>query len=111
MKFCPYCGVSLPGDAASFCPVCGEPLPTGKHTAIRRRKKKHQRTSGHPSRQRRRAADPMDASYDGYYDDIQPIDAGTRGEGMDPELLKHVLLVILGAAGIMSAAIILMALL
>lgn len=53
----------------------------------------------------------MDASYDGYYDDIQPIDAGTRGEGMDPELLKHVLLVILGAAGIMSAAIILMALL
>ena len=31
----------------------------------------------------------MDINYDGYYDDIQPIDAGVRGEGMDPELVKR----------------------
>lgn len=53
----------------------------------------------------------MDINYDGYYDDIQPIDAGARGEGMDPELVKRIILIILGAGGAIILAIILMLLL
>ena len=53
----------------------------------------------------------MDINYDGYYDDIQPIDAGVRGEGMDPELVKRIILVILGAVGAIILAVILMMLL
>ena len=53
----------------------------------------------------------MDISYDGYYDDIQPADAGFRGEGTDPELVKRIVLVILGAIGAITLAVILMMLL
>lgn len=27
MKYCPYCGASLPDSAVSFCPECGKSLP------------------------------------------------------------------------------------
>ena len=52
-----------------------------------------------------------DINYDGYYDDIQPVDAGVRGEGTDPELVKRIALVILGAVGVIAFAIVLMMLL
>ena len=53
----------------------------------------------------------MDINYDGYYDDIQPVDAGVRGEGTDPDLIRQIVLVILGALGIITFAIVLMMLL
>lgn len=53
----------------------------------------------------------MDVNYDGYYDDIQPIDAGVRGEGMDPGLAKRIALLIIGAVGIIALAVIMMTLL
>lgn len=28
MKYCPYCGASLVGGAASFCAECGKKIPT-----------------------------------------------------------------------------------
>ena len=94
MKFCPYCGASLPGGAASFCTECGKPLQAKRTSGTQGRKKRQ------PQRQpRRRPVDPMDVNYDGYYNDIQPIDAGVRGEGMDPELVKRIGLVILCAVG------------
>ena len=111
MKFCPYCGVSLPGNAVSFCPECGETLPIKKASDARQQK-------GHPSRPRNqtpqsksRPLNPMDISYDGYYDDVQPVDAGVRGEGTDPELIRQIVLVVLGALGIITFAIVLMMLL
>lgn len=53
---------------------------------------------------------PMDEHYDRYYDDVQPIDADRVGEHMDPELVKRIALVILGAAGmvILSAALLML---
>ena len=27
MKYCPYCGASLVGGAASFCAECGKKIP------------------------------------------------------------------------------------
>lgn len=112
MKFCPYCGASLPGSAASFCPECGKSLPAGRPVGVRRQKKRPpQEKSPKAPRRRPRPIDPMDVNYDGYYDDIQPVDAGVRGEGMDPELVKRIILVILGAVGAIILAVILMMLL
>ena len=53
----------------------------------------------------------MDVNYDGYYNDIRPIHAGMRGEGMDPGLVRQIILLILGAFGLIILAIIIMALL
>lgn len=112
MKFCPYCGVSLPGSAASFCPECGKALPAGKPAGTRRQKKRPpQQKPRQVPRARPNTSNPMDISYDGYYDDIQPADAGFRGEGTDPELVKRIVLVILGAIGAITLAVILMMLL
>ena len=112
MKFCPYCGASLPGRAASFCPECGKSLPAGRPVGVRRQKKRPPQEKSPKAPQRRpRPIDPMDVNYDGYYDDIQPVDAGVRGEGMDPELVKRIILVILGAVGAIILAVILMMLL
>lgn len=112
MKFCPYCGVSLPGNAASFCPECGKPLPNKKAVSTRQQRKlpSHPRPHQKP-RPRTKPVNPMDINYDGYYDDIQPVDAGIRREGVDPELVKRIILVILGAVGVIVLAIILMMLL
>ena len=118
MKFCPYCGVSLPGGAASFCPECGKSLPVKRAAGTQAQKKRPQqqrpkRKPKQPPKQapRHRPIDPMDVNYDGYYDDIQPIDSGARGEGMDPELVKQIALVILGAVGAIILAVTLMMLL
>lgn len=111
MKFCPYCGASLPGSAVSFCPECGKSLPIKNTAAHRQQKKRSQQQRPRPAPQRRPRPNPMDVNYDGYYDDIQPVDSDVRGEGMDPELLKRVGLVILGAVGAIVLAVILMMLL
>ncbi len=113
MKFCPYCGGSLPGGAASFCPECGKSLPLKKTAVPPQQKKRPPQRSPKQTPQRRPKPkpNPMDVNYDGYYDDVQPIDSDARGEGMDPELLKRIGLVILGAVGAIVLAVILMTLL
>ena len=52
----------------------------------------------------------MDAHYDGYYDDVQPIDADRVGERMDPVLAKRIALVVLGAAAmiVLSTALLML---
>ena len=111
MKFCPYCGVSLPGGAASFCPECGKPLPGRKTAGTRQQKKRPSQQSSSQMTQRRPRPNPMDVNYDGYYNDIQPVDSDAHGEGMDSELLKRIGLVILGAVGAIILAVVLMNLL
>ncbi len=112
MKFCPYCGGSLSGIAASFCPECGKALPIKKASGTRRQKKHTpQKKTKQEPRPKPRPTDPMDVNYDGYYDDIKPVDAGVRGEGVDPELVKRIALIILGAIGAITLSIILMMLL
>lgn len=110
MKFCPYCGASLPGGAASFCPECGKELPRRGQAAPKKTIKPTRKGPPHQE-PRRPPQNPMNANYDGYYNDIQPIDAGMRGEGMDPELVKRVVLVILGAVAAIALAAVLMMLL
>lgn len=110
MKYCPYCGVSLPGDAASFCPECGKALRERKPGA---RDVKRKRPPAEQRRQRgrqepRRPKNPMDENYDGYYNDVRPADADQLGKQSDPDLVKRVACVIAGAVGIIALAIVLM---
>ncbi|WP_308856726.1 zinc ribbon domain-containing protein [uncultured Oscillibacter sp.] len=124
MKYCPYCGASIAGGAASFCSECGKKIPakpemnarmsTMQKPLRRRPKPPHRKThtkSGprpHPSN---RKQDPMDINYDGYYDDVQPIDAGQQSDRMDTEMIKQVALLLCGAVLVIILAASLMILL
>lgn len=82
MKYCPYCGASLVGGAASFCAECGKkipaqteapqskPKPKGK-TSVRERpapKQKRRSPTTGPAHPAKRKRNPMDINYDGYED-------------------------------------------
>ena len=122
MKFCPYCGASLLGGAASFCPECGRQVPQQEpDRAARPQPDKKKRPADRPpimrrgkrprqelQRPPRRKKNPMDINYDGYYDDVEPIDAGQQGERMDPEMLKKTALMLVGALGVILLAIVFM---
>ena len=102
MKYCPYCGASLVGSAASFCSECGKKIPTqaespqskprskGNVNAGNRPagRQKHGKSNAMPPRPSKRRTNPMDFNYDGYYDDVKPIDAGMQDEHADPELMR-----------------------
>ena len=113
MKFCPYCGASLVGGAASFCAECGKQIPVhGAKSTSMPPLRKH-RSIGAEKRQGSHPASkhPMDINYDGYYNDVKPIDAGQQRDRLDPELIKKVILLVAGALGVILLAIAFMALL
>ena len=124
MNFCPQCGASLPGGAVSFCPQCGKALPQAEasRSAVKEGASRREKTARRPGRKQtgRGAAaarkpspakNSMDENYDGYYDDVPPIDAGWDAGGMDGTLLKRVVLLILGAVCVIVLAVVLMTLL
>ena len=94
MKYCPYCGAEIFSGAFPFCPSCGESLPVlaqpaaekspGKPSLQREKAKKERtRKRERPPRKPKRPVPPeVEAlDYDGYYEDIQPIDADRHREG------------------------------
>ena len=53
----------------------------------------------------------MDFNYDGYYDDVKPIDAGMQDEHADPELMKKIAILLVGVFAVILASVLLMTLL
>ena len=115
MKFCPYCGAELVNGAASFCSECGKSLPNNSERQTETREQRGsssggRRRSSHPAtRQKTRkppekkktartteaeksVSQPADG-YDGYYDDVLPVDVNRQREGMDKNLIKKVALI------------------
>ena len=102
MKFCPYCGASLPGSAASFCPECGKSLPAGRPVGVRRQKKRPPQEKSPKAPQRRpRPIDPMDVSGVDLYsyaefdaidrdDRYRMMDISARGSNRDGAALRYV---------------------
>ena len=154
MKFCPYCGASLAGSAASFCSECGQTLPADakpyetpdEAVSLPARREKELRppleikmesASGYrklaklimqprhenaapKKRGKRKKKQPevpnrprpdIDKGYDGYYNDVAPIDSGHIHERVDPELIKRIVYIAAGALAIIILSIILMNLL
>ena len=54
---------------------------------------------------------PMDMNYDGYYDDVLTDDDGRTKEKLDPELIKRIALIAVGAVVLVVLSIIIMAVL
>ena len=112
MKFCPYCGASLVGGAASFCAECGKQIPVhGAKSTSMPPLRKHRSIGAEKRQGSHPAKNPMDINYDGYYNDVKPIDAGQQRDRLDPELIKKVILLVAGALGVILLAIAFMALL
>ena len=109
MKYCPYCGADLIEDAVSFCAECGKQLPAGK---AQKEKPKDKPEIKKATKKKNSAKKPessievetvVDDGYDGYYDDIHPIDEGHEREGVDKELVKKIAIII-GALFVVIAA-------
>ena len=132
MKFCPYCGAELVNGKAPFCSECGEPLsgviPENTQTEAENKPVKRK-----PDRKRQTAkktgkhlpavpakptavsdedqAFSQDDDYDGYYDDVPPLDEGSHREGLDKDLLKKIAVLVIGVLVIVAACVALMYLL
>ena len=91
MKYCPHCGAPITGSAASFCANCGKRQPPAKTKPRSQRKKTITQSS--PASQ---PGLPEDG-YDGYSDDVPPMDVGEVQDGLPPETLKRILLIAAGA--------------
>lgn len=101
MKYCPYCGASLVDSAVLFCTECGKQLPdpTEKETSEDMALEKPSDPQEDPE---------AEDGYDGYYEDVRPVDEGWQKEGLDQQLIKRILLVIAGLILAVAACIVLM---
>lgn len=101
MKYCPYCGADLIEDAVSFCAECGKELPLGKTKKDAPKKQSEIKKSSKKKRKPVKKGERnfeiekvADDGYDGYYDDIRPVDEGHEREGVDKELVKKIAIII-----------------
>lgn len=133
MKFCPYCGADILDGTVSFCSECGKALPGEQkeenlenlekpekpkpESDKKKPKKKKPPKKKQPKKRNTKAkpdAEPEEArddGYDGYYDDILPVDEGREREGMDKGLVKKVVLIIVGVLLVVAACVAIMYLL
>ena len=88
MKYCPFCGAELLPGALSFCPECGEALPASQASvhgpAAPTQEKRRKRSQKSP------AVPEIDSNYDGYYDDVPPVDLGRPRETANSQLVLRV---------------------
>lgn len=130
MKYCPYCGAILMDSAVSFCAECGKALLDTQEKEQSKpvivegepKKKKHKRRI--PKLEHKRKKPPKqrlennaneesipDDGYDGYYDDIKPVDAGRQKEGLDKQLLQRVTMLVVGLLLVVGTCVAIMYLL
>ena len=91
MKYCPYCGADLIEDAVSFCAEGGKQLPAGKPQKEKSKekpeiKKAAKKKKKKPIKKPESSIEDetvVDDGYDGYYDDVRPVDEGHERDGVD----------------------------
>ena len=118
MKYCPYCGAEILSGAFSFCPSCGESLQVLAQPAAEKSpgkpspkgekaKKERTRKRERPPRKPKQPVPPeVEAlDYDGYYEDVQPIDADRQREGVDTRLILRVVLLVAGVALVIGGCV------
>lgn len=121
MKYCPYCGLELQNSNALFCSECGKrlkgsnneyiPMTESKKKHKFHRKEKELHSEG-PMQSSDEQADDIssksDDGYDGYYDDVLPPDEGHQQEGINKELLKKIILLVVGVLVISGICVVFM---
>ena len=131
--FCPHCGKRVPsalkpgrsGQKKQQRPAPGSeynadtcPTPRGKNRAqptqpkVKPGRNGKKSPSSHkkkkfPEPERVPKPDLRDIGYDGYYDDVQPIDDGHVLERVDPHLIRRVVLITAGAFVIVVLSLVL----
>lgn len=124
MKYCPYCGADLPDSAVSFCMECGNALPDEKKGDVQPEKKEHRpiKKKTCPKKCKRKVSKPTaettaektpvaEEDYDGYYDDVLPMDTGRQREGIDRSIVKKIAILISGLVVVIGFCVALMYLL
>ena len=102
MKYCPYCGADLIEDAVSFCAECGKQLPASKPQKEKSKEKPEikkiaKKKKKKPVKKLESSIEDeavVDDGYDGYYDDVRPVDEGHERDGVDKELIKKIAIII-----------------
>ena len=129
VSFCAECGKTLPSPQKSPGPVRGllpHQAPKQKQPPARRlsqpcsrnpkkpfpgqngRRPSSPHSGKRPEPPRRPRPDPRDEGYDGYYDDVKPIDHGHARDQSDPELMKRLIIIAAGALLIVIFAVVVM---
>lgn len=124
MKYCPYCGADLPDGTVSFCMECGNALPDEKKNDVQPEKKEHRpvKKKTLPKKRKRKVSKPaaetpaektpvVEEDYDGYYDDVLPMDTGRQREGIDRSIVKKIAILISGLVVVIGLCVALMYLL
>jgi uncharacterized Zn finger protein (UPF0148 family) len=124
-KYCPYCGTKLEDERAVFCPECGNALSDkvqqnandDKDKNKKEKRRKPKRNKKQNDRKATRKEDnvenpeTVDDGYDGYYDDVRLIDEGKFRQGIDKEMLKRVIGLLIGVLITICACVAIMYLL
>ena len=124
MKYCTYCGTELEDERGIFCPECGKPLPdeAKKSTVHKEKAKKDKRRKLKENKKQNRRisaqdekiveeSEMVDDGYDGYYDDILPVDEGKFRQGIDKEMMKRIIGLLVGVLITICACVAIMYLL
>ncbi len=119
VKYCPYCGAEILSGAFSFCPECGSSLSVSEESnnpvgPLPEKKRSKQQGPQKSRREKHLKKDKSscgpsllteDSGYDGYYEDVQPVDADRQREGLDTKLILRVVLLMAGVALVIGGCV------
>ena len=126
VSFCAECGKQLPiGVAPQTEPGIppdskNHPRNSKKKAALIKPKRKPQKKArldydNAPTERLKPQSGEEDApesmpedDYDGYYDDVEPMDAGDARPGLDREMIKKIIFLVLGALLVIGLCVVLM---
>lgn len=113
MKYCPYCGADIPDGAVSFCAECGKALPAKKakpekSTPVKKssagKKKKHKSSAVTDAELRKAYND----GYDGYYEDLLPVDYGRERFETNPAPVKKIIVLAVGVLVVIGLCVLIL---
>ncbi len=118
MKYCPYCGANLIDGTVSFCSECGKSIKGRKTKAksekkppAERRKKSKTKVPKEVVKETEvpeETTEVVDDGYDGYYDDVLPVDESVERQGLDKEMIKNLIIIIAGVIVAISICVVAM---
>lgn len=129
VSFCAECGKQLPAGNAHQAELENRPMPVenprnSKKKPAPVRPKREAKEKSRPSIEgapteklssRSGEEQPLDLQpeddYDGYYDDVEPVDAGDTRPGLDREMIKKISFLLVGALLVIGLCVVLMTIL
>ena len=123
MKACPNCGAELMDQEAVVCPACGKQF-SDQHENERPSEEtvKGDAAQASPDGKKKRKwlrrkltkeappipevmGEPVDDGYDGYYNDVLPPDLDRIKEGLDKELIKRIIMLVIAVMLVISCCV------